>query len=320
MLGALHRLDPAGRAAAAAGGADGSRLGGARPRAALLREQGVTGVDDAMRPAGAGRASRRSRVAGDGRAAVLAARVHRDRQGHHRDRAGGARRAAHGRQLRRRWRAKGSSTASPSTASCPTSSSRTATRAATAKAGPATRSATRSISGPTCAAPSAWRSTGKTPAAASSSSRTRRSRISTARYTVFGHVVNGMEVVDRIVPWDVVRRVQIRDGVTSGLDRQLATPRDAGSWESAAFARRALSLLRRLLLRALSCFLRHVNPPLRRWSGLRVFAAAPGALCRLARRPGCWRSRLVGSLADARGVGRAATRGQKKWGAPSSTP
>lgn len=33
------------------------------------------------------------------------------------------------------------------------------------------------------------------------------------RYTVFGHVVAGMEVVDRIVPGDVVRRVRIRDGV-----------------------------------------------------------------------------------------------------------
>ena len=35
-----------------------------------------------------------------------------------------------------------------------------------------------------------------------------------ARYTVFGHVVNGMEIVDRIQPWDVIRRVQIWDGTT----------------------------------------------------------------------------------------------------------
>jgi cyclophilin family peptidyl-prolyl cis-trans isomerase/HEAT repeat protein len=34
------------------------------------------------------------------------------------------------------------------------------------------------------------------------------------RYTVFGHVVNGMEVVDRILPWDVIRRIRIRDGVS----------------------------------------------------------------------------------------------------------
>jgi cyclophilin family peptidyl-prolyl cis-trans isomerase/HEAT repeat protein len=34
-----------------------------------------------------------------------------------------------------------------------------------------------------------------------------------ARYTVFGTVVEGMEVVDRLLPWDVIRRVRIRDGV-----------------------------------------------------------------------------------------------------------
>jgi cyclophilin family peptidyl-prolyl cis-trans isomerase/HEAT repeat protein len=33
------------------------------------------------------------------------------------------------------------------------------------------------------------------------------------RYTVFGHVVNGMEVVDRLVPGDVLRRIRVRDGV-----------------------------------------------------------------------------------------------------------
>jgi cyclophilin family peptidyl-prolyl cis-trans isomerase/HEAT repeat protein len=32
------------------------------------------------------------------------------------------------------------------------------------------------------------------------------------RYTVFGHVVDGMSVVDAIQPWDIVRRVTIRDG------------------------------------------------------------------------------------------------------------
>jgi cyclophilin family peptidyl-prolyl cis-trans isomerase/HEAT repeat protein len=36
-----------------------------------------------------------------------------------------------------------------------------------------------------------------------------------ARYTVFGHVVSGMEVVDRMAPWDVVRGVRIWDGVTA---------------------------------------------------------------------------------------------------------
>jgi len=30
---------------------------------------------------------------------------------------------------------------------------------------------------------------------------------------VMGHVVNGMDVVDRLVPGDVIRRVRISDGV-----------------------------------------------------------------------------------------------------------
>jgi len=34
-----------------------------------------------------------------------------------------------------------------------------------------------------------------------------------ARYTVFGTVVAGMDVADRLLPWDVIRRVRIRDGV-----------------------------------------------------------------------------------------------------------
>jgi cyclophilin family peptidyl-prolyl cis-trans isomerase len=33
------------------------------------------------------------------------------------------------------------------------------------------------------------------------------------RYTVFGHVVSGMEVVDRIEPGDVIRKVRVWDGV-----------------------------------------------------------------------------------------------------------
>jgi len=35
-----------------------------------------------------------------------------------------------------------------------------------------------------------------------------------ARYTVFGTVVAGMDVADRLLPWDVIRRVRIRDGIT----------------------------------------------------------------------------------------------------------
>jgi cyclophilin family peptidyl-prolyl cis-trans isomerase len=34
-----------------------------------------------------------------------------------------------------------------------------------------------------------------------------------ARYTAFGTVVDGMDVADRLLPWDVIRRVRIRDGV-----------------------------------------------------------------------------------------------------------
>jgi cyclophilin family peptidyl-prolyl cis-trans isomerase/HEAT repeat protein len=34
------------------------------------------------------------------------------------------------------------------------------------------------------------------------------------RYTAFGYVVEGMEVVDRLAPWDVIRSVRIWDGVT----------------------------------------------------------------------------------------------------------
>jgi HEAT repeat protein len=35
-----------------------------------------------------------------------------------------------------------------------------------------------------------------------------------ARYTAFGRVVNGLDVIDQIEPWDVVRRVRIWDGKT----------------------------------------------------------------------------------------------------------
>jgi cyclophilin family peptidyl-prolyl cis-trans isomerase len=34
------------------------------------------------------------------------------------------------------------------------------------------------------------------------------------RYTAFGHVVSGMDVVDHLVPGDVIQRIRIRDGVT----------------------------------------------------------------------------------------------------------
>jgi cyclophilin family peptidyl-prolyl cis-trans isomerase/HEAT repeat protein len=37
-----------------------------------------------------------------------------------------------------------------------------------------------------------------------------------ARYTVFGRVVNGMEVVDRLQQWDTIRQVRVWDGVQMG--------------------------------------------------------------------------------------------------------
>jgi cyclophilin family peptidyl-prolyl cis-trans isomerase/HEAT repeat protein len=35
------------------------------------------------------------------------------------------------------------------------------------------------------------------------------------RYTVFGHVVSGMDAVDQLMPWDVIRRVWVWDGVAA---------------------------------------------------------------------------------------------------------
>ena len=34
-----------------------------------------------------------------------------------------------------------------------------------------------------------------------------------AKYTVFGEVVSGIEILDRIQQWDVIRKVTIWDGV-----------------------------------------------------------------------------------------------------------
>ena len=53
---------------------------------------------------------------------------------------------------------------------------------------------------------------GATPAAASSSSRTRRSRTSTRSTRSSAASSRGMDVVDRIQQWDVIRRVRVWDG------------------------------------------------------------------------------------------------------------
>ena len=44
-----------------------------------------------------------------------------------------------------------------------------------------------------------------------------------ARYTVIGRVLSGMEVVDQIQPWDVMRRVRVWDGACSGGSKEGAT-------------------------------------------------------------------------------------------------
>ena len=43
-----------------------------------------------------------------------------------------------------------------------------------------------------------------------------------AKYTVFGRVIAGMEVVDQIQQWDVIRRVRVWDGqqMTTRGDRK----------------------------------------------------------------------------------------------------
>ena len=160
-------------------------------------------------PGAPDRALRRSRAHRPG---GLAPRLHRDGLRHDRVRAGGARCAADRRATSSSSRARASSMASRCTASRPTSSFRMATRAGTAKAGPGTRFATSSTSGPICAARSGmaleWRDTGGSQFFITHSPQPHLD----ARYTAFGHVVNGMDVVDRIKPGDVIQRIRIWDG------------------------------------------------------------------------------------------------------------
>jgi cyclophilin family peptidyl-prolyl cis-trans isomerase len=46
------------------------------------------------------------------------------------------------------------------------------------------------------------------------------------RYTVFGRVLSGMDVVDAIQQWDVIRRVTIWDGTISSADCRCAKSAD----------------------------------------------------------------------------------------------
>ena len=68
-----------------------------------------------------------------------------------------------------------------------------------------------------------------------------------ARYTVFGRVVAGMDVVDRVAQGDVMTRVRVWDGGNTG-----GNPSGTASWK------RALALLAALFL---SAFFRHSEPP-----------------------------------------------------------
>ena len=313
VLGALAKLDPA-AARPLLQEALMDRDWAVRVRArALLAEQGVTGVDDAMRPAVAGqpvdsaewqaivspRFSPRAFIDTDKGTVELELAV-----------LDAPLTVANFITLAR----KGSSTALRSTASCPTSSSRTATRAGTAKAGQATRFETRSTS----TLPARDRRHG---------ARLAGHRRKPVLHHAFTPAASGR-------PIHRLRAGRERDGCRgspgagrcgaagesagrgdSGLSGPLPTPRvlEVGSRGFVS----ELSLLRRLLLRALS-LLCHVNPPLR----LDWIAISP-------QHPGHSAAWHVGPDAghlalrahpDVRDVRRAATRGQKKWGAPSSTP
>ena len=109
---------------------------------------------------------------------------------------------------------KGSSTASRSTASCRTSSCRTAIRAATAKAGPGYTIRDELNERPylrgTVGMALDWHDTGGSQFFITHSPQPHLD----ARYTVFGHVVNGMDVVDQIQQGDVIQRVRVWDGQT----------------------------------------------------------------------------------------------------------
>ena len=51
-----------------------------------------------------------------------------------------------------------------------------------------------------------------------------------ARYTVFGQVVAGMEVVDRLQPWDVIEWMRVWDGQRWIAGAGEVIPGAAGGW------------------------------------------------------------------------------------------
>ena len=116
------------------------------------------------------------------------------------------------------------------------------------------------------------------------------------RYTVFGRVVQGMDVVDRLQQWDQIRTVRVWDGVNwigqlrsgSGAECEclgVRAKKKGGDKRPFDLLNAAeLPLLRLLgLLGRLLCFLRHwSNPPLQVGLLRKVYAAPPRRLCRLA--------------------------------------
>ncbi len=86
------------------------------------------------------------------------------------------------------------------------------------------------------------------------------------RYTVFGRVVNGFEVLDQISQWDVIERVRIWDGVTDALKRRRSRKKGGDNRPPFSLMGWAgLPLLAALFLCALGCFLCHcpLSPPSR---------------------------------------------------------
>jgi cyclophilin family peptidyl-prolyl cis-trans isomerase len=96
----------------------------------------------------------------------------------------------------------------------PASSSRAATRSAPARAARATRfpTSSRARPAPRRGGSSRWPTTARTPTARSSSSRWRRSERLNFLYSVFGHTVGGLEVLDQIVQGDEMRVHILRIG------------------------------------------------------------------------------------------------------------
>ena len=126
-----------------------------------------------------------------------------DGQGHHPHQAPAGHRAADGEQLRLPGAARATSMASPSTASCPASWPRAATPRAPDAAGPATTCRTNSATAPSTRASWPWPTPASpTAVAASSSSPTPARRDLDGKYTVFGEVIEGMDVAEKLTPRD----------------------------------------------------------------------------------------------------------------------